>query len=292
MSVISIFYNASAYLAEALDSVLAQSFQDFELLLVDDGSTDTSSEIARGYSHRDPARIRYLQHPGKANRGMSAARNLGLSEARAEFVAFIDADDRWAAEKLTEQVDLLDRLPGTDAVCGTVRYWQSWGGGKDRIVPTGHVQNQPVPPPQASLAVYPLGRAPAPCPSDLMFRRSAVLDVGGFEESFTGSLQLYEDQAFLAKFYLEKVIYFADSIWLDYRIHSESCMSGVQREGRYGEVRRHFLEWFSEYLAGKTDERAATVRAAVDRALRAQRYSRLTDVLRRSVQRLRKARGA
>lgn len=122
VSVISIFYNASAYLAEALDSVLAQSFQDFELLLVDDGSTDMSSKIAKDYSARDPERIRYLQHPGNTNRGMSAARNLGLSEARGEFVAFIDADDRWAAEKLGEQVDLLDRMPEVDAVCGTVRY--------------------------------------------------------------------------------------------------------------------------------------------------------------------------
>ena len=62
-------------LAEAVDSVLAQSFQDFELLLVDDGSTDASTEIALAYAARDPTRILYLRHPGKVNRGMSATRN-------------------------------------------------------------------------------------------------------------------------------------------------------------------------------------------------------------------------
>ena len=292
VSVISIFYKASAYLAEALDSVLAQSFRDFELLLVDDGSTDASSEIAKTYAARGSESIRYLQHPGHANRGMSATRNLGLSEARGEIIAFIDADDRWTTTKLKDQLEILDRLPDIDAVCGTVRYWRSWNGGEDSIVPTGHIQNQAVPPPQASLALYPLGRAAAPCPSDLMFRRSAILDVGGFEESFTGSLQMYEDQAFLAKFYLEKVIFFADRIWLDYRVHSGSCVSGVRREGRYGEVRQHFLEWYARYLAGRTDDHAATVRAAVDRALKAHRYSGFRDALRRGAHRLRKARGA
>ena len=288
VSVISIFYNASAYITEALESVLEQSFQDFELLLVDDGSTDESSEVAQAYAARYGPKVRCLQHPGNTNRGMSATRNLGLSEARGEFVAFIDADDRWRPSKLQEQIELLERMPDVDAICGTVRYWRSWEGGNDTIVPTGHVQNQPVQPPQASIALYPLGRAAAPCPSDLILRRSAVLDLGGFEESFVG---MYEDQAFLAKFYLEKTIYFADRIWLDYRVHGGSCVAGVRRDGRYGEVRRHFLEWFARYLAHEPDDRVATVKAAVNRALKAHGYSRVRDVLYRATDRLRKARG-
>ena len=292
VSVITIFYNASLYLAEAIDSVLAQELQDFELLLVDDGSTDQSGDIARAYAARDPERIRYLRHPDGLNHGMSATRNRGLQDARGEFVAFLDADDRWAPTKLGEQVEILRRLPEVDAVCGTVRYWKSWRGGRDRIVPTGHVQGRPVHPPQASLGFYPLAKAPAPCPSDIMLRRSAVLDLGGFEESFTGPLQMYEDQAFLAKFYLEKTIYVADRLWLDYRVHGRSCVTGVRRDGRYGEVRRHFLEWFSRYLDQKQDDRASTVSAAVQRALKTQRYPRAGDVVRKAVSRLRKARSA
>ena len=290
VSVISIFYNASAYLSEAIDSVLNQSFRDFELLLVDDGSTDESTSIAQGFAASDPDRIRYLSHPGKVNRGMSATRNLGLSAARGEFVAFIDADDRWAPGKLGEQIAILDSMPEVDAVCGTVRYWQSWNGGPDRIVRTGHVQDRQVPPPQASLALYPLGQAGAPCPSDLMIRRSAVSDVGGFEESFTGPLQMYEDQAFLAKFYLEKTIYFANRIWLDYRIHDQSFVSGVIRQGRYQDVRRHFLEWFRNYLNHRHVDHSETVKAAVDRALRTHRHPSIRNVLLRVLGRLRRVR--
>ena len=182
VSVISIFYNAETYFEEAIESVLAQEFSDFELLLVDDGSTDRSTEIAQAYVRRQPDRIRYLEHEDHANRGMSATRNLGLKHARGEFVAFIDADDRWRPAKLREQVDLLDRMPDVDALGGSVNYWGSHNGGVDRIVPTGHVRNRPLSPPEAFLCVYPLGRAAAPCPSDLIVRRSAALEVGGFEK--------------------------------------------------------------------------------------------------------------
>ena len=292
VSVITIFYNASPYLAEAIDSVLAQEWQDFEYLLVDDGSSDGSSEIARAYAARDPKRIRYLQHPDGSNHGMSATRNLGLTDARGEFVAFLDADDRWAPNKLREQVEILRTMPDVDAVCGTVRYWRSWRGRRDKIVPTGHAQDRAIPPPQAAIAFYPLGKAPAPCPSDLLLRRSAVQEVGAFEASFTGPLQMYEDQAFLAKFYLEKTIYVASSLWLDYRIHPRSFVWRARHDGRYGEVRRHFLEWLSDYLAQKQGEQASTIAAAVLRALTRARKPRPADVMRKAVSQLRKSRSA
>jgi glycosyltransferase involved in cell wall biosynthesis len=266
VSVVTIFFNAAPFLAEAIESVLAQAVDAFELLLVDDGSTDASTDIAKAYAERHPAQVRYLDHPDHANRGMSAARNLGVENALGEFVAFIDADDRWRAHKLGDQLAIFERFPEVDAVCGAVNYWRSWEGGSDRIFRTGHVQNRPVPPPEAALALYPLGSANAPCPSDLMLRRSAIEAVGGFEESFTGALQMYEDQAFLAKFYLERTIYFADRIWLDYRQHDQSCVAEVSRQGRYEEVRGHFLDWFEAYLDRSASPHAAEVRAALDRA--------------------------
>ena len=83
VSVTIIFLDEERFLAEAVESVLAQSYTNWELLLVDDGSTDRSTEIARGYALANPDRIRYLEHPGHANRGMSASRNLGVRSARA-----------------------------------------------------------------------------------------------------------------------------------------------------------------------------------------------------------------
>ena len=173
--------------------MLRQDYDEFELILVDDGSTDSSTGIAKEYAAREPHRVHYVDHPGHANRGMSASRNLGLSKARGELIAFIDADDRWQPAKLREQIAILEAHPDLDAVCGSVNYWSSWSGGEDRLQPTGHVQNTPVAPPEAALALYPLGAAAPPCPSDLMLRKSIVRQVGGFEDSFTGALQAYEE---------------------------------------------------------------------------------------------------
>ena len=104
VSVIIIVYNGETYLAEAIDSVLAQTWPDYELLVVDDGSHDGSRELTQSYVDAHPERVRLLRHPGGVNRGMSATRNLGLTHAKGELVAFLDADDIWAPGKLAEQV--------------------------------------------------------------------------------------------------------------------------------------------------------------------------------------------
>ena len=261
VSVITIFRDAERFLAEAIESVRAQSFGDWELLLIDDGSRDGGTAIARAYAEREPERVRYLDHPQHANCGMSASRNLGIRASRGALIAFLDADDVWSASKLQQQVAILDAYPGVAMVCGAVRYWRSWAGGADELVATGHVYDSPVQPPEASLALYPLGRASAPCPSDLLLRRSAVLRVGGFEEHFSGPRQLYEDQAFLAKLYLDAPVYFARSVWLSYRRHEESCMSTVLAQGQYAEVRSYFLRWFADYLACQPMADRSVVRA-------------------------------
>ena len=77
VSAITIFYNGERFLGEAIESVLAQTYPSWELLLVDDGSTDGASEIARSYAARHPERIRYLEHSGHRNRGMSASPRFG-----------------------------------------------------------------------------------------------------------------------------------------------------------------------------------------------------------------------
>jgi glycosyltransferase involved in cell wall biosynthesis len=249
VSVITPFLNAERFIAEAIESVLRQDFHDFELILIDDGSTRECSDIARDYAARYPDVVRYFDHEGHVNRGISASRNLGVSLAGGELVAFIDADDVWAPTKLTEQVAIMDAHPELGMVCGAARYWRSWNGGRDVIVPTGHVANVVVRPPEAALALYPLGTASSPCPSDLLLRRELVDALGGFEEHFTGARQLYEDQAFLAKLYLAAPVYFADRTWINYREHADSCMARVNEAGQYDEVRRYFLTWFESYLA-------------------------------------------
>lgn len=284
VSIILPFYNAERFLEEAIDSVMLQTHDAFELLLIDDGSTDGATAIAKAAARNDPVRVRYLKHPDHANRGTAASRNLGLSEARGEYAAFIDADDRWRPAKLREQMAILDRRPDLDAVCGSANFWRSFEGGKDAVVPTGHVQNQAVRPPSAILELYPLGKANAPVPSDLMLRLSAAQRVGGFEESFRGDLQLYEDQTFFSKLYLTATILFTDRVWIDYRLHDRSCSSIVEDAGRYDYVRGHFLNWLEQYLSTARTPVTAAVRFALWRAQLPYRHPALGKA--RSIKRL------
>lgn len=277
VSVVLIFYDAENYLAEAIESVLAQDCQDFELILVDDGSTDASTDIARDHAHRDGKRVRYVQFPERQNRGRSAARNLGLQHARGECVAFIDADDRWTPGKLREQLELLGAMPAVHAVCGAVNYWRSWNGGADDRVPTGHVEDAVVTSPDALLFWYPLGRAHAPSMSDVLMRTESVRAVNGFEDQFSGA---YDDQAFLTKFYLRSAIYVSGQVWSDYRLHDRSCMATLIREGGYHEARSRFLNWLEQYLMDRPEYQDTAVMAALRRALLPYRYPYLGPAIR------------
>ena len=105
VSVVMPVYNVAAYVAEAVGSVLAQTFADFELIVVDDGSSDASMAIVRGFA--DP-RLRIIS---QRNRGLAGARNTGIAAARAPLIAFLDSDDRWLPEKLALHVIHLDLNP-------------------------------------------------------------------------------------------------------------------------------------------------------------------------------------
>src|SRR5215475_5728613 len=95
VSVVIIFLNAECFIQEAIESVFAQAYPAWELLLVDDGSSDASTTIAQRYAEQHRHQVRCLEHPGHANRGMSASRNLGIRNARGPYIAFLDADDVW-----------------------------------------------------------------------------------------------------------------------------------------------------------------------------------------------------
>lgn len=114
VSVVIPVWNGERYLAEALRSVMAQTFRSFEVLVIDDGSTDGSVAIARQFD----------VHPiSQENAGTSAARNHGIELARGEFVAFLDQDDRWTPDKLAVQVRQLDDHKDWDGVSSRVRMW-------------------------------------------------------------------------------------------------------------------------------------------------------------------------
>jgi glycosyltransferase involved in cell wall biosynthesis len=102
VSVIIPAYNGDRYLAEAIDSVLGQSYQDYEIIVVDDGSTDRTAQVVKQYGKA----VRYLS---QINQGVAASRNLGLAAALGDYIAFLDQDDIFLPHKLSSQVALLDR---------------------------------------------------------------------------------------------------------------------------------------------------------------------------------------
>ena len=112
VSVIIITHNRSNLLGAAITSVLNQTFQDFEIIVVDDASKDDTGNVVQTF---DDKRIRYIRH--ETNKGHAAARNTGLQNAVGEYIGFLDDDDAWLPEKLQRQVALLD---GSPAVVGGV----------------------------------------------------------------------------------------------------------------------------------------------------------------------------
>lgn len=102
VSVITPLFNSEKYIAEAIDSVLNQTFKDFEMIIIDDHSQDNSINIVNSYS--DP-RIRLIRL--KQNSGAGVARNKGIEEATGRFIAFLDSDDLWAPDKLEKQIDFM-----------------------------------------------------------------------------------------------------------------------------------------------------------------------------------------
>ena len=275
VSVVMIFFNGEAFLAEAIESVRAQTFADWEFLLVDDGSGPAATAIAKDYAARYPEKIRYLDHPDHANRGMSASRNLGIRHARGEFIAFLDADDIWLPSKLAEHVSLLDKYQDVGMVCGATVYWHSWSGGNDRIDQTGHKQDVVIYPPDPVPAVFPLGTAAPPSMSDIVLRATIIRELSGFEEQFTGH---YESRAFLSKVYLSTPVYFSSAVSNKYRQHPASCVQTAFREGTHVQNRLDFLEWFEKYLQikGQVDPRVAQ---SLQRALLPYRHPRLYYLL-------------
>ncbi len=247
------FLNAEKFIEEAIESVLAQTHSNVELLLVDDGSTDGSTQIALRYAERLPEKVRYLEHAEHENRGAAASRNLGFSHARGEYIALLDSDDVWLPHKLEEQVAILDSHPEAGMVYGQSQYWHSWtmnpeDAHRDHVPKHGIQADALFEPPALSALVYPLGRGTPPCPSDLLLRREAVERIGGFEEAFRGMYQLYDDQTFLAKVYLNEPVFVASKCWDRYRQHPEQCVSVVQKAGQNHAVRLAFLQWLAEYL--------------------------------------------
>jgi glycosyltransferase involved in cell wall biosynthesis len=252
VSVIVPFLNAERFIRETIESVLSQTYKGWELLLVDDGSTDDSTEIALQYEKENRGKVRYLEHDKHLNLGLPASRNLGLRNCKGKYIALLDADDVWFPNKLEEQVTILESEAEAAMVYGVSEYWYSWMGEthdkqSDYKPELGVKPSTLVNPPEL-LTLALRSEAPTPCPSDILVRRDILVEIGGFEEEFSGIYQLYEDQAFLSKIYVRYPIFVSDRCWDRYRQHPDSLVSGITKSGNKYRAGLFFLEWLEQYL--------------------------------------------
>jgi len=170
-SVIIPSYNYAEFLPAAIESVLAQTDQDFELLIVDDGSTDESVAVACAYA--DP-RVRVL---AQRHRGIGAARNQGIRAARGRYIAFLDADDVWVPSKLAAQCDLLERRPDVGLVYGRFGVIDASG----RVRSSGRTYLAPKP--SGAIIRHLLARNVIGTPSTICLRRHVIQAGSAFDET-------------------------------------------------------------------------------------------------------------
>ena len=253
VSVIMIFLNAEEFMREAVESVLAQTYPNWELILVNDGSSDDSTEMAREFAKNDQ-RIRYFEHTGRQNLGMSASRNRGIQQSRGGLIAFLDADDVYLPQKLEQQVSLLQSHPQAAMVYGATQHWFSWTGraedaALDHLRKLGASPNTLVQPP-CLVTRFLRHEAWTPGTCGVLIRREAVEQVGGFEEQFTG---MFEDQAFFYKLCLHTPVYVEAGSWDRYRQHPGSCYYSALRNGLHhprnpNPSHQKFYRWLRSYL--------------------------------------------
>lgn len=207
VSVIIPTYNRGDLISDTIDSVLAQSFQDFEILVVDDGSTDNTREVLKKYA----GKITYLNivHTGLP----AAARNAGLKQAKGKYVAFLDSDDIWMPEKLAKQVAVLENYPEIDLVCSNAYiYRENEEQKKELYLKDVQVKNGNV--------FARLLKDNFIINSSVLVRRSAIDRTGAFSEN--PELRALEDYDLWLKIALDTGIYFMPEALLMYRDHGGS----------------------------------------------------------------------
>lgn len=252
VSVIMPVYNGARFIGPALESALAQDFPDFEVVVVNDGSTDGSADIARAFQQRD-ARVRVFDQP---NGGFCAARNAAIAQARGTYLALLDSDDLWLPPHLRRAVAALDEDPSVVLVHANVRFVD-----QDGHVISEFLDNRAWPqwahdPFQAILLRY----EHVACPTTV-FRTDLFRELGGFDlrYNYLGC----EDRDAWLRMSRHGTIRHLAYHGADYRMH----MGGVSRNHeRMNRARRLLVERMRDFPEGRQLYRAARAAAAVSEA--------------------------
>jgi glycosyltransferase involved in cell wall biosynthesis len=289
VSVLVPVFNAARFLGEAVESVRAQMYPNWELFICDDGSVDGSREVALRYAGQDPRRIRVLAHPDGRNLGVGATRNLGLRHACGDLIAMLDADDVWLPKKLEEQVALIERW-SAGVLVGASRYWYGWTGNesdakRDWTPATGFPSPSLLRAPDFLTAML-RHKAAVPCINSLIVRHEVMREVGGYEDEFP---RLYEDQVLYAKLCVNATVLVVNTVWDLYRQHPASMCATDRHLER--EARLRYLLWTQNYLHEHSVNDSA-LWAALQHEIRRARFPRAMRIGQFFESAVRKARSA
>lgn len=206
VSVIIPCYNRESYISETIESVLAQTYKDFELIVINDGSTDGSKEVILQYTDR----LTFLEHAGGVNRGQSASLNLGLMHCTGKFICILDSDDLFAPEKLEQQLQALKNSPEIGLVYSNGKSTNSEGVPQFTIYPDDH--KAPAGPDEILL------NCSVNLPSNSMVRRSVLERAGPFSETLRAA---HDHDMILRLSEISKFEYINQIHWY-YRRHEDS----------------------------------------------------------------------
>lgn len=208
-------YNAARFLPAALESVETQTFEDWQIVLVNDGSTDNTAELVAPYRERLGEKLRYIQQP---NAGLPAARNAAIRNSSAEFLALLDADDIWLPCRLEESLKSFEGRPETGLSYGMIRCIDEHGitnGMCDRR--QKHAEGR------VAAHIY-TRHINLPCPT-ITFRRKCVDEVGLFDETMRAT----EDRDMWFRIALKYEVRFVERVIAHYRLSANSMSTDLNR---------------------------------------------------------------
>ena len=230
VSVVITTYNRAALLPRAVNSVLAQTYPDYEIIIVDDCSTDSTPDVIRSFP--DP-RIRSFKH--EWNRGVSAARNTGVANARGEYISFLDDDDEWMPAKLEKQTALLDAaLSNVGLVYGWMDVVEDWSGQRepfDRLTVEGSIFSDML-------------RLNGCLHLTMLARTSAVRETGEFDENLIAR----EDTEFMCRLSLKwEAIALPEVVSLYHRNHGHDQLTHINNPQKLANETEFFNRHITRY---------------------------------------------
>ena len=232
VSVVVAAYNAAGTLDEALASVAAQTYRDFELIVVDDGSTDATPELLAKYAETWPWITWFRQQ----NTGVATARNRAIERARGDLIAFQDADDIWLPEKLAEQVPLLDRNPDTGLVFADSTFFPP-----DPASPGSLFRQKP---PERGRVLQKLLMGCFVLMGTVVVRKAAIAGAGGFVDGQTP----FSDVDLILRLSERHDFDYVDKVLMRWRIRPDSLS---HRDPLANQIRD--LEMFDHWVARRPD---------------------------------------